>query len=63
MGKVVIRLRVVFMTPNVWHRRYILATDKESDAMWNTPVGRLRLIGWVEGVSFILLLGIAMPHG
>ncbi len=29
--------------------------------MWNTPVGRLRLIGWVEGVSFILLLGIAMP--
>ena len=29
--------------------------------MLNPPIGRLRLIGWVEGVSFILLLGIAMP--
>jgi integral membrane protein len=27
----------------------------------NTPVGRLRAIGFVEGVSFLVLLGIAMP--
>ena len=26
-----------------------------------TSLGRLRLIGWAEGVSFLLLLGIAMP--
>lgn len=27
----------------------------------NTPVGRLRLIACVEGISFLILLGIAMP--
>ncbi len=27
----------------------------------NTPVGRLRIIAIVEGVSFLVLLGIAMP--
>jgi integral membrane protein len=26
-----------------------------------TAVGRLRFIGWWEGVSFLVLLGIAMP--
>lgn len=26
-----------------------------------TPLGRLRGIGWWEGVSFLLLLGVAMP--
>ena len=26
-----------------------------------TPLGRLRLIGWWEGVSFLVLLGVAMP--
>lgn len=26
-----------------------------------TTIGRLRLIGFLEGVSFLLLLGIAMP--
>ena len=26
-----------------------------------TPLGRLRLIGWWEGVSFLVLLGAAMP--
>lgn len=26
-----------------------------------TPLGRLRVIGWWEGVSFLLLLGVAMP--
>jgi integral membrane protein len=26
-----------------------------------TPVGRLRVVGFVEGVSFLLLLGVAMP--
>jgi integral membrane protein len=27
----------------------------------NTTLGRLRVIGMLEGVSFLLLLGIAMP--
>jgi integral membrane protein len=27
----------------------------------NTPVGRLRAVGFVEGLSFLVLLGIAMP--
>jgi integral membrane protein len=26
-----------------------------------TPIGRLRVVGMVEGVSFVLLLGVAMP--
>jgi integral membrane protein len=26
-----------------------------------TALGRLRFIGWWEGVSFLLLLGVAMP--
>jgi integral membrane protein len=29
--------------------------------MLKTPVGRLRALGRVEAVSFLLLLGIAMP--
>jgi len=29
--------------------------------MWSTSIGRLRGIGLIEGVSFLLLLGIAMP--
>lgn len=29
--------------------------------MLKTPIGRLRLIGMIEAVSFILLLGVAMP--
>jgi integral membrane protein len=29
--------------------------------MLTTPVGRLRALGIVEGVSFLVLLGIAMP--
>ena len=33
--------------------------------MWNTPLDRLRTIGFVEGCSFVVLLTIAMPlkHG
>ena len=27
----------------------------------STPVGRLRIIGFLEGLSFILLVGVAMP--
>ncbi|UFJ39960.1 DUF3817 domain-containing protein [Brevibacillus humidisoli] len=27
----------------------------------NSPLGRLRVIGYIEGTSFLLLLGIAMP--
>lgn len=29
--------------------------------MWATAIGRLRLIGLVEGVSYLVLLGVAMP--
>ena len=29
--------------------------------MSSTPIGRLRLAGIVEGVSFLVLLGVAMP--
>src|SRR5687767_2437690 len=29
--------------------------------MVKTPIGRLRLVGLSEGVSFLLLLGVAMP--
>ena len=29
--------------------------------MRNTPVGRLRLLGLIEGASFLILLGVAMP--
>ena len=29
--------------------------------MWSHPIGRLRAIALTEGVSFLLLLGVAMP--
>lgn len=29
--------------------------------MFDTPVARFRTIGFIEGISFLLLLGIAMP--
>lgn len=29
--------------------------------MLRTPVGRLRVIAFVEGLSYLLLLGVAMP--
>ena len=29
--------------------------------MLSTPLGRLRAIGLLEGISFLLLLGVAMP--
>ena len=29
--------------------------------MLKTPLGRLRFVGWWEGASFLLLLGVAMP--
>ena len=29
--------------------------------MLNSPIGRLRLVGMCEAVSFLLLLGVAMP--
>ncbi len=28
---------------------------------WKTAVGRVRLVGMFEGVSFLLLMGVAMP--
>ena len=27
----------------------------------NDVIGRLRVVGWLEGVSYLLLLGVAMP--
>ncbi|MGG1658622.1 DUF3817 domain-containing protein [Brevibacillus sp. NRS-1366] len=29
--------------------------------MMNTPLGRFRVIGIIEGISYLVLLGIAMP--
>ncbi|MFT4978709.1 MAG: integral membrane protein [Myxococcota bacterium] len=29
--------------------------------MLSTTIGRLRLVGWLEGSSYLLLLGVAMP--
>jgi integral membrane protein len=29
--------------------------------MLNTPLGRLRAVGFAEAISFLLLLGVAMP--
>lgn len=28
---------------------------------WKSTVGRMRLVGMLEGVSFLLLMGVAMP--
>lgn len=30
-------------------------------ASWNDPVGRVRIVGKIEAISFLLLLGVAMP--
>ena len=30
--------------------------------MWNSPVGRLRLAGMIEGLSFLILVFVAMPR-
>jgi integral membrane protein len=30
-------------------------------ALLKSAVGRLRVLGWLEGASFLLLLGVAMP--
>lgn len=32
-----------------------------SSSGFNGPIGRLRLLGMAEGVSFLFLLGVAMP--
>ena len=29
--------------------------------MLKTPIGRLRVIAFIEGISYLLLLGVAMP--
>jgi integral membrane protein len=29
--------------------------------LWSSPIGRLRAVALVEGVSFLILLGVAMP--
>jgi integral membrane protein len=29
--------------------------------VFNTPLGRLRVVGYCEGISFLVLLGIGMP--
>lgn len=30
-------------------------------SLFQTALGRLRVLGWLEGVSFLVLLGVAMP--
>lgn len=37
------------------------AEGYEDLIMLSTPLGRLRVIGWVEGMSFLVLLFVAMP--
>jgi integral membrane protein len=37
------------------------AGGPENAYMTTTTIGRLRLIGYVEAVSFLILLGVAMP--
>jgi len=32
-----------------------------SSSLWSTAVGRLRVISAIEGLSYILLVGVAMP--
>ena len=39
-------------------RRQLLPAQTK---VWNTTVGRLRAAGLIEGASFLLLLGVAMP--
>jgi integral membrane protein len=34
--------------------------ESEGDGVWQTPIGRLRMIGYVEGASFLILLAV-MP--
>lgn len=29
--------------------------------MLRTPIGRLRVVAFIEGISYLLLLGVAMP--
>ncbi|CAN5386920.1 DUF3817 domain-containing protein [soil metagenome] len=29
--------------------------------MFNTNLGRLRILAWLEGISFLLLIGVGMP--
>jgi integral membrane protein len=29
--------------------------------MYSTNISRLRLLAWLEGISFLLLLGVSMP--
>lgn len=36
-------------------------TTTHGQSLTATPIGRLRAAGLVEGVSFLILLGIAMP--
>lgn len=38
-----------------------LSRMTNSLALLRTPIGRLRVIAFVEGVSFLVLLGVAMP--
>lgn len=57
----------------VWHTRgtFLVATGRShlSPAlarvlllfMFSTPIRRLRLVGVLEGISYLVLLGIAMP--
>src|ERR1043166_598053 len=42
-------------------RRMAAFLRPRSSAVFRTPIGRLRVIGIVEGVSFLVLLLIAMP--
>ena len=40
---------------------YVLNLKKMDNNLLKSSIGRLRIIGIIEGISFILLLGLAMP--
>lgn len=39
----------------------MIDSKSPEDRIWRTIIGRVRLIGWIEGTSYLVLLGIAMP--
>jgi integral membrane protein len=48
---------------NVSANNLNLPEEREANqpSLRRTPIGRLRLIAFIEGCSFLLLLGVAMP--
>ena len=54
-------LHRVASLPIVWSARLRLSSLAPELRLLSTPIGRLRVVGTLEGISFLVLLGIAMP--